>query len=372
MKKRIGIMSCNIYCNFTNYGSALQTYALQKAVNSISPADLEAVVMDYCPDTMLDKDILNPFKHMWDKDDQARKMCELTLPAIKVNNDKFNEFYKKNYNLSHKYTSKNFSPTVARENISGYVVGSDTVFCLEEFNFDRGYFADYPEMKGNTFSYAASFGDSHFTPESLKRLDALLQNFNALGIREEKMLPYIKNKVSVVAEKTIDPTLLLKAEDYYDITTEPPYYGSYLLIYARRYSAGMEKYARELASKKGLKIVEISLRATNSELGHIMRYDAGVEEFLGLVKNAAVVITNSFHGMIFAVQFRRPFVAFSRDQCSSKIQELLDIFGLEDKLLTKENIPEPEVNDYDEVHRRIDTYRKSSLSFLEKEIRKYL
>lgn len=118
--------------------------------------------------------------------------------------------------------------------------------------------------------------------------------------------------------------------------------------------------------------MEISLRATNSELGHIMRYDAGVEEFLGLVKNAAVVITNSFHGMIFAVQFRRPFVAFSRDQCSSKIQELLNIFGLKDKLLTKENIPEPEVNDYDEVHRRIDTYRKSSLSFLEKEIRKYL
>lgn len=368
MKKKIGIMSCNIYCNFTNYGSALQTYALQKVIKSIDPAVIEPVVMDYCPDTMRNKDILNPFKHMWDQDETARRMCELTLPAIRINNDKFNDFYRKNYNLSKKYTSENFSPTVSEENIIGFVVGSDTVFCLEEFNLDNGYFANYPEMRGHSVTYAASFGDSHFTPESLNRLRPLLNNFKALGIREDQMIPYLRSQVTVPVERTIDPTLLLKADDYSDIVFEPTYKKPYVLMYARRYSPAMEQYTRKIAADNGWDIVEISLRATNSEFGHIIRYDAGVEEFLGLVKNAEMVVTNSFHGMIFAVQFYRPFIGFSRDQCDTKINELLDLFGIKDCLMVTGMEPEPKEIDYEEVHRRIAVARNSSLSFLKKEI----
>ena len=83
-----------------------------------------------------------------------------------------------------------------------------------------------------------------------------------------------------------------------------------------------------MAAENGLKIIDISLRATNAERGHIMRYDAGVEEFLSLVKNAEYIVTNSFHGMIFSVQFRRPFVIFSREQCDNKIEELLELLNL--------------------------------------------
>lgn len=365
-------MSCNIYCNFTNYGSALQTYALQKVINSINPSAIEAVVMDYCPNSMLDKDVLNPFKHMWDKDETARRMCELTLPAIRINNDKFNDFYRSQFNLSRKYTSENFSSLVGCENIDGFVVGSDTVFCLEEFNLDDGYFANYPEMKGRTVSYAASFGDSHFTSVSLGRLDILLKNFNALGIRENQMIPYVKGKVDVQVERTIDPTLLLVASDYYNITIDSPYKEPYILMYARRYNPRMEKYVRDIASKNRWRIIEISLRATNSELGHIMRYDAGVEEYLGLIKNAEMIVTNSFHGMIFSVQFRRPFIAFTRDQCDTKILELLDLFGIKDRLMVTGDEPEPLPIDYEAVHQRIGAARKSSMDFLKKEILEYL
>lgn len=365
-------MSCNIYCNFTNYGSALQTYALQKAINSIDPESIEAVVMDYCPETMLDKDILNPFTHMWDKDDTTRRMCEQSLPAIRLNNDKFNNFYRSWFNLSHKYTPQTFSPSVLQDNIYGFVVGSDTVFCLEEFNLDNGYFGNYPEMKGRTVSYAASFGDSHFDEESLNRLNNLLPNFKALGIRENKMIPYVKDQVEVPVERTIDPTLLLTAEDYEEIIKEPDYDEPYLLIYSRRHNPVMEQYARDMAAANGWRIVEISLRALNHELGHIMRYDAGVEEFLGLVKNAQMLITNSFHGMIFAVQFSRPFVAFSRGECGSKISELLQLFGLEDRLLITGEEELSTNIDYPEVHKRINAFRKPSLDFLKRALTEYL
>jgi len=369
MKKRIGILSCNKYCNFTNYGSALQTYALQTAVDRIGGGEYEAVIMDYCPDTMLDKDILNPFKYMWDKDEESVRMCEMTMEPIRINNDKFNRFYDTILHFSaNKYTSLNINESRAKEALSGYIVGSDTVFCLEEFNLDNGYFANFPEMKNRVVSYAASFGDSHFSIPTLTELNMKLKNFSALGLREAQMVPYVSSVVNVPVYRTIDPTLLLGEEDYSTIIQGYKARRPYVLIYVRRYNPEIEEFARVIAAENGYDIIEISLRATNCEKGHTMRYDAGVEEFLGLVKNAAVVVTNSFHGMIFAVQFRRPFYAFSRAQCDTKIDELLKLFGLEHRIVRPGIVCNQFDIDFDKVHVRIAEARKDSLDFLAKEL----
>jgi len=130
---------------------------------------------------------------------------------------------------------------------------------------------------------------------------------------------------------------------------------------------GMEAFAEKMASEKGWKIVDISLRATNAEKGHLMFYEAGVEEFLSLVKHAEYIITNSFHGMIMSVQYRRPFVIFSREQCDTKIIELLKLFGLEERMY----IPGQESLvpiDYCVVHCRINEARKNAMNFLKDEI----
>ena len=80
--KKLGIISYNIYGNFTNYGSALQSWALHQAIKRIG--DYQPVLVDYCPDVLMDKDPLNPFKNMWDQDQESKRMCELTMPAIRV------------------------------------------------------------------------------------------------------------------------------------------------------------------------------------------------------------------------------------------------------------------------------------------------
>ena len=81
MKKRLGTVSYNMYCNFTNYGSALQTWALHQAIKKVAGDTVEPVLVDYCPDILQDKDPLNPFANMWDKDEESQRMCELTMPA---------------------------------------------------------------------------------------------------------------------------------------------------------------------------------------------------------------------------------------------------------------------------------------------------
>ena len=182
------------------------------------------------------------------------------------------------------------------------------------------------------------------------------------------MVSYVSDHTDVPVQKTIDPTLLLNPDEYAEITSDRMIEEKYLLLYTRRYNAKMQRYAEEMARKNGWKIVEISLRATNAEKGHIMMYKAGVEEFLSLVKNAEYVVTNSFHGLMFSVQFKKQFAIFSRETGDSKIAEALELFGLKDHLLTDYQDNILNVDDYDTVHARIAEARESSMEFLKKEL----
>ena len=104
--KQVGVISYNIYGNFTNYGSALQSWALHQAIKALG---LNPVLVDYCPDILADKDPLNPFKNMWDKDEESKRMCELTMPSIRENYYKFDRFYTNRFcRTPKKYTSQNF------------------------------------------------------------------------------------------------------------------------------------------------------------------------------------------------------------------------------------------------------------------------
>ena len=359
--KRIGIVSYNIYCNFTNYGSALQSWALNQSIKKIE--GINPILVDYCPKAHLNSDPLHPFKDMWDKDDISIKMCEMSLSAIEENYNKFDWFYKNRFIMTDDMYKPENLDLLWQERLDGYVCGSDTIFCPDEFGVDDGYFANCGPMQGHSVAYAASFGDPTMTDEVSKQISARLKNFKAIGLRENLMIPYVKEHTSAPVQKVIDPTLLLTPEEYEPITEDRIIEDKYLLLYSRRYSPEMEAYAEKLAKENGWKIVEISLRATNADKGHIMFYQAGVEEFLSLVKNAEFVVTNSFHGMIFSVQMKKQFAGFSRDQCNTKIDELLTLFGLKDCLYVTGKEQYSDI-DYDAVHKRIAIERKKSVEFL--------
>ena len=365
--KYIGQVSYNINSNFTNYGSALQSWALCQMIDKIGASiGVQSKLIDYCPKVLEDCDILNPFKRMWDTDVESRRMVELTMPAIKVNYQKFENFYTNQFRRTKKkYHDNDFDDVVKDEYIDGFVCGSDTIFCINEFKgFVEGYYANFDCMRGRSVSYAASFGDPTFTPEDYQTLNDRLKNFRAIGIREYGMLDYVRNHCGVRAERVIDPTLLAEASCYDKITAKPQMNEKYLLYYSRRYNRKMEQFAEQMAKERGLKFVEISIRATNAEKGHIMRYDAGVEEFLSLVNNAECVVTNSFHGVIFAVQLRTPFYCFSREQGDTKIGEVLSLFGLNNHIMIDGTEKVPSMIDFDVVHDRIADARKGCEEYL--------
>lgn len=370
--KKFGIVSYNIYGNFTNYGSVLQSWALTEVVNRFEGGNWQAEIVDYCPDILLDKDPLNPINNMWDLDEETRKLCKMSMPAIKENYKKFDRFYSEKLIKTKKiYTSKNFNAIIKDEHINGFICGSDTIFNINEYGIDDGYFSNYDCMKnGYTFAYAASFGDAQFDDTSYKLLNERLQNFKALGIREQAMIPYLKEHTNVEVQKVLDPTLLLEQKDY-DKMTYPKRLEKekYLLLYARRRNDKMTEYADKIANENGWKVIDISLQATNVDR-HRMFYEAGIEEFLSLVKNAEYIVTNSFHGMIFSVQFRRNFVIFLREQCNTKITELLALFGLSDRILVNGDENFRKKIDYEDVFRRIQPEKEKSLKFLKENLEK--
>lgn len=367
--KVYGIISYNLYCNFTNYGSALQQYALHRVVNELAPDQVHSIVLDYCPDCLSNVNVLNPFGRLWDKDEESKRMVEFTLPAIKTNWEKFSRFFKEQFDLSKgKYTTGTIGASLEAEHLDGYICGSDTIWCPDEFQLDDGYYANIPEMKESyTISYAASMGDPHFSDAMYEQFKKNMHNYKAIGVRETTQIDVIKSiRPDITVERVIDPTLLLTGSDYECITADPQMDEPYILLYARRYNPNMEAYAEKLAKKYNCMVVDISLRAVNADKGHIMRYDAGVEEFLSLVKNAKYVVTNSYHGAIFAVQMHRDFVLFSREQCDTKIDEMLAWIGLSDrKVVTgEENISEH--IKYVPVDEMIAEHRKNGIAYLKK------
>lgn len=374
MSLTIGTMSINIHVNFTNYGSALQTWALHQAIKRIGHSigkEYKPLLIDYCPACLSGKDPLNPLEYMWDADEESRRNCELSLPAIRENAAKFDAFYSEKMNRSRgSYSPANFESIREKDGVEVFVCGSDTIFCPDEFNgFEDGYYANFPCMKGRSVAYAPSFGDPYFRTEDYEILDSRLSNFLAIGLREDLMVPYVRTRTDVPVRRVVDPTLLLDVDDYESIVAPIQEDGDYLLLYSRRYNPEMEAYAERLAAERGWSIVEISLRATNASR-HRMAYDAGVEEFLSLVKHAKFLVTNSFHGMIFGYHFRTPFYVFSREQANSKISECLALLGLSDRLVMADGKVEydPEDVDWEFATESVRSMRDDSWEFLKTEL----
>lgn len=367
---KVATVTYNRHASFTNYGSALQTWALRRCIET-SVLATEAVCLDYCPDSHSGRSPLRPLGHMWDTDDESADMVRLSMPAIVENHAKFERFYEERCVFTDRsYTSEDVGESLLAEGLDGYVCGSDTIFCIREFGpFDRGFFADAPEMRGRAVAYAASFGDVDWTREELETLSRRLANFRALGLREGGMVGFARETQECPVARTCDPTLLLRRGDYLEIAAGRQHDGPYVLLYSRRHDPAMEDRADEVAAELGCDVVEISLRATNAEQrGHEMRYDAGVEEYLALVRDASHVVTNSYHGLAVALQMGTPFTVYMREQAETKTSELLSWLGLEGRACRGGGNPPGLDMSFDEAYDRLEGIREDSLAFLRLEL----
>ncbi|SQB16664.1 polysaccharide pyruvyl transferase family protein [Enterocloster clostridioformis] len=176
------------------------------------------------------------------------------------------------------------------------------------------------------------------------------------------------------AVHTVDPTLLLKKEEWEKLIKDTATIkGKYILYYSvncRRYSWEIAKKLSELTHMPVINLVE---HPKVFMAGFKNCYDKGPLEFLNIIKNAEYVVTNSFHGVAFSINFKKKFAPVfqmidGKIQLEERKYDLLKRVGLESLIITDMNeevLKKISTIDYSAVEKKLDMIRKESLSYID-------
>ena len=163
--------------------------------------------------------------------------------------------------------------------------------------------------------------------------------------------------------------VLLKKEDYDPICAKRLVKEPYLLLYIPLgYNSDYQKAAKKYAKENGLKVIELSYFTWNN-LSHTVIADAGIEDFLSLIRNAEVVFTNSFHAVCFSLLFHVDFYAFAR-KTGRKTEDFCSWIGISERYLDILKFKKAEPIDYEKIDKILEQKRKESLEWLAEALEK--
>ncbi|GHV67890.1 hypothetical protein AGMMS49928_05980 [Spirochaetia bacterium] len=213
------------------------------------------------------------------------------------------------------------------------VVGGDQVWRIEDTKgVGNNYFLDFISLQDTIkISYSASFGTDRWggSSEQTAEIKKLLEDFYAVSVREESGVNICSNYFGISAECVLDPTLLLDTAIYKNIigkTREKPRKET-LITYVLDYSDEKKKIVDQIASYKGYSIYSLYKK------GKYQIYHS-VQDFLTGLYNAGFIVTDSYHGMIFAIIFNKPFLVIGNTKRGlARFQSLLGILGLQERMI---------------------------------------
>lgn len=294
----------------------------------------------------------------------------LHYSALKARYDRFEQFSAQYLPLSTQHYTSIEELRKAPLSYDVYLSGSDQIWNPKIYpngRFDPVFFAAF--TKGRKIAYAPSFGISQIPSGMEKELRDYLQEYSAIGVRERAGQRIVREITGREVPVVLDPTLLLRQEDWASMAA-PPQRGGYILCYCISNPGALTHYVERLSAETGLPIVQLCgiRRKVHPKARCVL--DAGPAEFLGLFQNAAYVCTNSFHGTVFSVQFQKPFfttvapmeMAHPED---SRTFNLLTTLGLTRRVIGRGDTAELlEEIDYEAVERRLEEQRGRSIEYL--------
>lgn len=368
---KIGIITI---LKVNNYGAELQAYATQAALTKMG---YNAEIIDYLfyKNSMAKhtRGSRPEFRHSVKK-----RFAEWLYPLIhkpsanKARTKRFESFHKDNTRLSPTYCCAE-ELYDAKMSYDVYMVGSDQVWNPGSYTSLRPYFLDFAPKDKPRVAYASSFGVSELPKDTHNFYKTYLDNFNAIGVRERTAVEMVKNISGKDAEWVLDPTLLLTAEEWSALAK--PIEGipdSYVLVYELTPCKAINQMAERIASQNGWRIVRLSKSDKDVVENQTCITDAGPAEFLYLFKNAEFVITNSFHGTAFSINFGRQFLTIvpSRKSNNSRQKDLLTLMNLTERMLSDSDILTDNLQpiNYQSVHTLLGNQRNKSIIFLKNAI----
>lgn len=229
------------------------------------------------------------------------------------------------------------------------------------------------------FSYASSFGVSKILPWQRKGFAEYLGRIDKVGVREAQGKSIVESLTEQKAKVVLDPTFLLTQEQWrsHIATKSQRYNEPYILCYILGTREDIRNNIREIGKQAGMKVVFLrhidEYISSDESVGDCAPYDVDPLDFVALVRDAAYVITDSFHGSVFSIVFEKNFLTYYRHATKhgksthSRIDNLLGLFGLHSRIA--DSAPDKYAQlcseiDYSAVRDKLATLREDSLGFL--------
>lgn len=354
--------------NAFNYGATLQCAALAEKLRD---RGFEVSVIDYLPEYVENKKSI--FRYLKDVKKAKNKLKALGKGVayvryaneVRRRNNAFDRFVQKHMSLTRKYSD-------VKELVSNppsadtYICGSDQVWnrAITDNRFDKAFFLTFVKS-GKKIAYAVSLGETK--PSEVKEeLSDLTEGFRFISVREEDMAKELGTYLSRDVSTVVDPTLLLREADYrafeepVDLSSE-----KYVLVYNVQNSDISLKTAETIAKKKGLEIIDISPNPFVKIKRSRKKISYGPGEFLTLIKHAEYIVTNSFHGTVFSIIYKKQFFTIPHKKRSGRMVNLLELLDLKSRIV--ESMPFDGIDDkidYDEVTSKIEEASEESEKLL--------
>jgi hypothetical protein len=361
MSRRIGIITI---LKVNNYGAELQAYATQFILNKLG---YKAEIIDYLF-----------YKHPQHNETRMsaplfpfgirKRLSEYLYPTLvkikswrytdkyKLRKKRFEVFHQLHTAMSKTYNSIDLLYGVKLD-YDVYMVGSDQVWNPGIYSSLEPYFLTFAPKGKKRISYASSFGVSSISKTAQPYYQERLKKFDAISVREINAVSLVKQLSGMPATWVLDPTLLLNKKEWQRVANDAyNVQGNYILQYAVTPCSYMLELGKWLSASLGYKIIQVY-------------EDAGPSEFIDLFDKASVVITNSFHGTAFSINFEKDFytVIPRRKANNSRQLSLAQKFGLEDRILL-EGAAMPNIEnlhiDYTEALLILENERNKSINFL--------
>ncbi len=349
-----------------NYGASLQAYALCKAIDQLGhPVEL----IDYIPEVIRGKSKLKNF---------YRSIFRFFI-ACKVPRNKrrgFCDFMKK-YCFLGTRTYRSLDALVQHPPAADvYLSGSDQVWNTRIFHgiLFPAFFLGFGAVSKKRVSYASSFGTHEPDLRLKSQIGALLTPFSSIAVREKSGVDVIEKMLGdqVAVSSVLDPTLLL--QDYEEIL-EPMNTTGMLLAYLFKPTdediALLKQTASKLSLKPGLIWDKRMHRFNAVELVECN----SPSQWLGAMKHADSIITNSFHGTVFSILFEHSFVSLLADDKeaanrNTRVLDLLAKLGVKDKTTVLRDVDTwltilEQPPSWPHVNEKLSKERKISLAYLQ-------
>ncbi|MBH8551089.1 polysaccharide pyruvyl transferase family protein [Nostocaceae cyanobacterium CENA357] len=351
---KIGIMT---FHHIDNYGATLQAYALWSFLRD---QGYEVEIIDY-----------RPYKAIRYYTKGFSPITENFRINLKVFTNILRSWKMRKFLLSHiKLSTKKFYLKKALQQVSTkydvIICGSDQIWCLDSFRgFNSAFFLDFASNKTTRkVSYAASFGHTKTLGSNRDKVCKLIEQFQTILVRDSNSLQIIKNQCNREAKKVLDPTFLIQ---YDTINQAPQLKDNYLLIYNQAPLKQSEiDFIKSVVRVRNLNIVAVG---KYNKLAQINVETASLKEWIGLYSQASYIVTNTYHGTIFSIIFKKPFNVFIAGNKINKINDLLEDLGLENRIFLADLKPQLVSEqifdiDYDSVFKILESKIRESKKYL--------